>query len=67
MFPGAALIYLLGNDMILALRRDMTGRGGLSLRAFHDRLLAFGSVPVSLIAAEMRAETRGGEDGYSAQ
>jgi uncharacterized protein (DUF885 family) len=55
MFPGTALMYLMGNDGILGLRRELAARPGFSLRGFHDRLLAFGSVPVSLIAAEMRA------------
>lgn len=64
MFPGAALMYLMGNDTIVDLRRDLAARPGFSLRAFHDRLLSFGSVPVALIAEEMRAEAlmKGGED-----
>jgi uncharacterized protein (DUF885 family) len=33
------------------LRRDLAARRGFELRAFHDRLLAHGSIPVSLIAA----------------
>ena len=55
MFPGAALMYLIGTDAIHQLRRDMAARPGFELRAFHDRLLSYGSVPVALIAASMRA------------
>lgn len=62
MFPGAALMYLVGADMIAALRRDLESREGASfdLRRFHDRLLSLGSVPVALVAAAMR---EGGENG----
>jgi Bacterial protein of unknown function (DUF885) len=56
LFPGTALAYLVGTDAIHRLRRDLAGRPGFALRAFHDRLLAHGSVPVSLAAAAMRAE-----------
>lgn len=56
MNPGAALMYLTGTDQIHALRREMIGdRTGLPLRAFHDRFLSHGSIPVSMIAASMRA------------
>jgi hypothetical protein len=56
MFPGTAMMYLTGTDLIHQLRRDMTQQLGASfdLRAFHDRFLAFGSIPVSLIAEAMR-------------
>jgi hypothetical protein len=58
MFPGAAMIYLIGQDMIRDLRRDIAAREGaaFSLRRFHDRFLSYGSIPVSLVAAAMRAE-----------
>jgi hypothetical protein len=58
MFPGTALMYLIGTDQIHQLRRDLAAAQGASfnLQAFHDRLLEFGSVPVSLIAAAMRRE-----------
>jgi uncharacterized protein (DUF885 family) len=58
MFPGAALIYLVGRDAILDLRADLQQQLGsrFSLREFHDRFLSFGSIPVALIAAAMREE-----------
>jgi len=59
MFPGGAVIYLLGLEGIHQLRRQLAQRGGngFSLKAFHDRLLSFGSLPVPLIAQEMLRET----------
>jgi uncharacterized protein (DUF885 family) len=55
MFPGAALMYLMGADAIHDLRREMKGLQGadFSLRRFHDDFLSYGSVPVSLIAEDM--------------
>lgn len=56
MFPGAALIYLMGRDAIHDLRAEVALRQGsdFSLRAFHDAFLAHGSIPVSLIAETMK-------------
>lgn len=56
MFPGAAMIYLIGQDMIRDLRAEMAAREGsrFSLRRFHDRFLSYGSIPVTLIARAMR-------------
>jgi uncharacterized protein (DUF885 family) len=58
MFPGAALMYLMGRDLILDLRADLQrGLGSrFNLRQFHDRFLSFGSVPVALVADAMRRE-----------
>ncbi|HEX9532529.1 MAG TPA: DUF885 domain-containing protein [bacterium] len=55
MFPGTALMYLVGDDLIHRLRVEMQARPGFTLRRFHDRLLSYGSVPIALIASEMRA------------
>ena len=56
MFPGAAIMYLMGADAIHELRRDMTQREGadFELRRFHDTFLSYGSIPVSLIAEDMK-------------
>lgn len=54
MFPGAAVIYVMGGDAIHRLRRDLSPRPGFLLRAFHDELLSYGSVPVALVAEAMR-------------
>jgi uncharacterized protein (DUF885 family) len=56
MFPGVALMYLCGNELIHQLRRETARRPEFELREFHNRLLSYGSVPVALIAGEMRRE-----------
>lgn len=58
MFPGAAMMYLIGTDGIRDLRRAVQTRDGsaFSLRSFHDRFLSFGAIPVALIAEAMQAE-----------
>ena len=58
MFPGAALMYLMGRDTILELRAELQRElgSGFDMRQFHDRFLSFGSVPVALVAEEMRRE-----------
>lgn len=57
MFPGTALMYMLGTDAIHSLRRDVQRARGadFGLKAFHDDLMSFGSIPVSLVAESMRA------------
>jgi uncharacterized protein (DUF885 family) len=56
MFPGTALMYLMGTDTIRQLRDDLSALPGFELQTFHDRLLSYGSVPVALIADQMRQE-----------
>jgi hypothetical protein len=58
MFPGAALMYLMGRDTILDLRAELQRQMGsrFNMRQFHDRFLSFGSVPVALVAETMRRE-----------
>ena len=55
MFPATAIMYWLGTDTLHQLRRERQRIEGssFSLRRFHDRLLAFGSIPVPLIARLM--------------
>ena len=57
MFPGTAMMYWLGTSQIHSLREAMERRdgAGFSLRAFHDELLSFGSIPVSLSSRLMLA------------
>jgi hypothetical protein len=56
MFPGAAVMYLVGVDMIHELRADLMRALGdrFTLRGFHDAFLSYGSIPVKLVADEMR-------------
>jgi uncharacterized protein (DUF885 family) len=55
MFPGTALMYLVGTELIHRLRRTLASGPGFALRDFHDRFLSHGSVPVALIAGAMQA------------
>jgi uncharacterized protein (DUF885 family) len=59
LFPGAACMYLAGWDGIWRLRREFADARGTSLRAFHDGLLSFGSVPVSLVGRALREASSG--------
>lgn len=47
--------YVLGKDAIHALREEWRERvgEGFTYRNFHDRLLSYGSIPVSLVATAM--------------
>jgi uncharacterized protein (DUF885 family) len=62
MFPGVGLMYRVGTEAIHALRRRREAREGadFSMRRFHDRLLSWGSVPVSMAAELLEAEAGGG-------
>lgn len=55
MFPGAALIYLMGTDTVVQLREALRERQGeaFDLAAFHDTFLSYGSIPVALIREAM--------------
>ena len=57
MFPGTASMYWLGLRDIWRLRSaEEASRGGnFSARAFHDELLGFGSIPVTLASRLMAA------------
>ena len=58
MFPGTAVMYWLGTRGLHHLRAAMQQRQGaaFSLRAFHDRVLSYGAIPVMLISKLMLAE-----------
>jgi hypothetical protein len=54
MFPGGAVMYLLGTDTIHELRREWLARldpdgTPRTLRAFHDTFLSHGSIPVRMV------------------
>ena len=58
MNPGQAIDYLVGKTQIetlIGLVADAQGEG-FSLRAFHDRLLSYGTVPFSTIRYEWLAD-----------
>jgi hypothetical protein len=58
MFPGTAVMYWLGTQGLHRLRAAVRQRQGdaFSLRAFHDRVLSYGAIPVMLISKLMLAE-----------
>lgn len=58
MFPGTAVMYWLGTRELHRLRASMRLRQGeaFSMRAFHDRVLSYGAIPVMLIAKLMFTE-----------
>jgi hypothetical protein len=49
MLPGTRLMYWIGTEQILGLRRSWTG----DTRAFHDTLIGYGHVPVAWAGDEM--------------
>jgi uncharacterized protein (DUF885 family) len=55
-WPGQALAYKLGEMRIRALRQEaeLALGAGFDIRRFHDTLLGLGSVPLSVMEAEMR-------------
>lgn len=55
MFPGAAIVYLVGSSLIHELRRERERALGSAFdpKRFHDRFLSHGSLPVALVAREM--------------
>jgi uncharacterized protein (DUF885 family) len=55
-WPGQALAYKLGQLKIQALRAEAEKALGASfdIRAFHDKLLGMGSLPLSVLETEMR-------------
>jgi hypothetical protein len=67
MFPGAALMYLVGTDLIHELRAELIGTMGdrFVLRDFHDALLSYGSIPVRVVADEMRRRASRGDPLYA--
>jgi uncharacterized protein (DUF885 family) len=56
-WPGQALAYKLGQLKIQALRAEAEKALGTSfdIRAFHDKLLGMGALPLSVLETEMRA------------
>jgi hypothetical protein len=70
MFPGMALMYRAGTREIHRLRRELVAELGAAfdLRAFHDRFLSWGSIPVTLAGDLTRAALtaeRSGSDAMS--
>jgi uncharacterized protein (DUF885 family) len=54
-WPGQACAYKVGHTVIARLRKDAEARQGFDLRAFHDKVLMNGSLPLAVLEAQMRA------------
>jgi uncharacterized protein (DUF885 family) len=54
-WPGQALTYMMGCREIERLRREIMARdgSGFDLRAFHDAVLAHGSLPLATLSREL--------------
>ncbi|MFN3815426.1 DUF885 domain-containing protein [Brevundimonas sp.] len=52
--PGQACAYKVGHTVIARLRADAEARPGFDLRAFHDRVLENGSMPLAVLEDVMR-------------
>jgi hypothetical protein len=57
-FPCTAIMYWLGSQGITDLRETLRAKrnSAFSLKAFHDELLGFGSIPVPLVSRIMTAD-----------
>ena len=52
--PGQACAYKIGHTVIARLRAEQQARPGFDLRAFHDRVLVNGSVPLAVLEELIR-------------
>jgi uncharacterized protein (DUF885 family) len=55
-WPGQALSYMLGCIQIKNIRQEAEAKLGqqFDIRAFHDKLLSLGSVPLEVLTEQMR-------------
>ncbi len=55
-WPGQALAYKIGELRILQLRKEAEAKWGdkFDIKAFHDRLLAEGAMPINMLETRMR-------------
>ena len=60
-WPGQACAYMTGELEIQRWRRELSAQLGpeFDLKAFHDRLLFLGSLPLGLLDQEVRAGLAG--------
>jgi uncharacterized protein (DUF885 family) len=54
-WPGQACSYKLGQTVIEGLRQEAQARPDFDIKAFHDRMLLNGSVPLAVLQGIMRA------------
>ena len=53
-WPGQACSYKVGHTVIARLRAEAEAKPGFDLRAFHDKVLINGSLPLAVLEAQMR-------------
>jgi uncharacterized protein (DUF885 family) len=53
--PGQACSYKIGHTVIARLRAEQQARPGFDLRAFHDKVLVNGSVPLAVLEELIRS------------
>lgn len=54
-WPGQACAYKVGHTVIARLRKEAEAKPGFDLRAFHDKVLGSGSLPLAVLESRMRA------------
>ncbi|MFS0710632.1 DUF885 domain-containing protein [Brevundimonas phoenicis] len=54
-WPGQACSYKVGHTVIARLREEAEAKPGFDLRAFHDKVLGSGSLPLAVLEGRMRA------------
>ena len=54
-WPGQACAYKVGHTVIARLREEAQAKPGFDLRAFHDKVLGSGSLPLAVLEGRMRA------------
>ncbi|MGX8273585.1 DUF885 domain-containing protein [Brevundimonas diminuta] len=54
-WPGQACAYKVGHTVIARLREETQAKPGFDLRAFHDKVLGSGSLPLAVLEGRMRA------------
>lgn len=53
-WPGQACAYKVGHTVIARLREEAQAKDGFDLRAFHDKVLGDGSMPLAVLEGRMR-------------
>lgn len=54
-WPGQACSYKVGHTVIARLRKEAEAKPSFDLRAFHDKVLGSGSLPLAVLEGRMRA------------
>ncbi|WP_295188624.1 DUF885 family protein [uncultured Brevundimonas sp.] len=55
-WPGQACAYKVGHTVIARLRKEAEDQPGFDLRAFHDKVLENGSLPLAVLERVIRGQ-----------